>query len=251
MDVNDMAKGLRWTSHETRKALIAFHNIVDALVEYEGPDLHWYLAKQLTIVGEVVFVEGFANELFTAGYLDLCRIEGKLVVPDFCGRRGSSLHEVVCWGSFEITGFLGDLVQADPPEGWQDRDDDLEAEWKMIVKKFFPALRDEWREAAEQLENTDWYARLEMELVQTIRIADSYPRESRSGPPDATDEAAKADRGVEQLIHTRRFKPPLCKSCGDVRMRVTTSGTKGSRTRHLKCPKCGNTAKVTRSAPTS
>src|SRR5688572_10098368 len=137
MDANEMDKWLRWKSRETSKALVAFHNVVDALVEYEGPDLYQYLARELTIVGEVVFVEGFANELFTAGYLEICRIEGKLIVPDFCGRRGSSLHEVVSWGTFEMTGFLGELVHADPPEGFQDRGEDLEAEWLMIVKKFF------------------------------------------------------------------------------------------------------------------
>ncbi len=251
MDAYDTAKWLRWQNLEAHKALVGFHNILDALVEYDGPDLHAYLAEQVTVVNNVTFVEGVANEIFSAGYAELCRIDGKLVVPDFCGTQGSSLHEVVTWGVFQLPASLSEMARANPPDGFFETDDEP-TQWLLALKMHWEAFSEEWKGVEEKDgELSEWYARLTMELVQAIRLADSYPLWSADKQQQPGKEDEPEAGGVEELSHTRRFRPPMCMACGKVRMRVTTSGAKGSRTRHLKCPKCEATAKVSRTARTT
>jgi hypothetical protein len=244
MDAYETAKWLRWHSREVRKALLGFQNVLAALVEYEGDDLLLYLAEQLTVVNNVVFVEGDATEVFSAGYAELCRIEGKIVVPNFCGTVGSSLHEAVSWGVFEMPAWLGELAQSDPPDGFFETDDQP-TQWRLALETHYPAFSKEWKEAAEDLELSEWYARLKMELVQAMPLAESFVVRPEDGHQHDAEGDASAYESEEVLL-TSRFRPPMCKACGEVRMRVTTSGSKGSRTRHLKCPKCAATAKVSR-----
>jgi|GEM_PF-6542058 hypothetical protein len=243
MDAYGNARWLRRVSHEARKALIGFQNVLSALVEFEGEDLHSYLAEQLTVVNNVMFTEGEANEAFTAGYAELCRIQGKIEVPNFCGTIGSSLHEAATWGVFDMSVSLGELARSDPPDDFFETDDEP-TQWRLALGKHYSAFREEWKGAAEDLELSEWYARLKMEMVQAIPLAEKIlPRPAKEQDEAESDSSAY---DAMEVSLTRRFRPPLCTACGDVRMRVTTSGPKGSRLRHLKCPKCEATAKVSR-----